>query len=62
MFENNPLLVPRKEFDRHSPDYIEYTNKTRDKTEVQHLKQPFGFIYCLNLKRQAECSTACRCQ
>lgn len=49
MFEDNPLLEPRKEFNRNSPDYVNHSYKG-----VQQLEQPFGFIFCLNLKRQAE--------
>ncbi len=51
MFEHNPLLEPRTEFNKQSPNYISYIHEG---TEVQQLEQPFGYIFCLNLKRQAE--------
>ncbi len=59
MFENNPLDEPREEFDRTKPGYINYKNKSEPAGTVQQLQPPYGYIYCLNLKRRAQHVKCC---
>jgi hypothetical protein len=62
MFENNPLLEPRKSFESPKPRDVKVVGVSfpgdldypKKLEEAQHLEQPFGYIYCLNLKRRAE--------
>jgi hypothetical protein len=62
MFENNPLLEPRKTFEIHKPHDVkvigisfpgdpDYPKSTEN---VHQLEAPFGYLYCLNVKRKAE--------
>ncbi len=62
MFENNPLLEPRMKFELSRPHDVKvigvsipgHPGYTENRENVQQLEQPFGYLYCLNLKRKSE--------